>query len=434
MSIAEVQSVCVTPPFGDRLSTPPVWDQEDLLRRLCLALSISKRTIGFLGEDGYWDKEAPEDSFGRDKPLAETAMLLHVASAVMEHVEVKKWVDELSLLLVAYARSDRTACAIALHPTICFQLAMPHILLSQRGLRDHRFDRLLALSAESQAHHGREVVPHRALEGLWLKALWSETAPGTEFDAAASNSVLNHPVDLLWGSREDAYAHTHAFMYFTNFGYWGRSLPRPRSQILGESAGVLARSLLLEDYDLAAEVLMAWPFTSAPWTPAATFGFRVLADFEDRVGFLPAGNGIPEKFDRLAGSERTKYALAASYHTAFVMGILCALALRPENAPPYEITGSLVPAELIDELLGMIPIAETPWQHTFRRLQPAERRTLGPFLLDMALLSKGRSHDFAAVGSLLSTAVGHGLANTALCAQAAELLQRIASSADSRFD
>jgi hypothetical protein len=412
----------------------PLWVQEDLVRRLCLALSIAKRAIGILGEDGYYDEEAPEDSFGRDKPLAETAMLLHVASAVTGHVEVKKWVDELSLLLVPYARSHRTACAIALHPSICFQLAMPHILLSQLGLRDDRFDRLIAASSESLAHHGREVVPHRALEGMWLKSLWSGTPPGTEFDTAAFSSVLNHPVDLLWGSREDAYAHTHSFMYFTNFGYSRRSLPRPQLEILGESAGVLARSLLLEDYDLAAEVLMAWPLTSAHWNPAATFGFRVLANFEDMVGFLPAGNGVPEKFDRLAGSERTKYALAATYHTALVMGMLCALALRPGNAPPYEITGPLAPSELIDELLSMIPIADTPWQHTFRQLQPEEQRTLGPFLLDMAILSRGRSHDFSAVGKLLNTAVQHGLANTPLCAHTAELLHRIAACTDSRLD
>jgi hypothetical protein len=434
MSIAGTQSLSDSPAFDDREPTSPASAQDDLVRRLCLALSIAKRAIGFLGEDGYWDEEVPEGSFGPDKPLAETAMLLYVAAAVPGHPQVKERVDELSLLLAPLARSHRTACTIALHPTICFQLAMPHILLSQLGLRDPRFDRLLALSAECRAQRGREVVPHRMLEGLWLKSLWSGAPLGTEFEAAALNSVLNHPVDLLWGTREDAYAHTHTFMYFTDFGYSARLLPRSRSQILGESAGVLARSFLLEDYDLAAEVLMAWPLSSAPWTPTATFGFRVLAGFEDKVGFLPAGNGVPEKFDRLTGSERTKYALAATYHTAYIMGMLCALALRPGNAPPNEIAGPLAPAELIDELLSMIPNAHTPWQYTFRQLQPVERRTLGPFLLDVALLTAGRSHDFSTLGRLLSIADRHRLANTPLCAHIAELLHRIAICADSCRD
>jgi hypothetical protein len=387
-----------------------------------------------LGEDGYRDEAAPEGSFGPDKPLAETAMLLHVASAVGEHAQVKEQIDELSVLVASFARSSRTACAISLHPSICFQLAMPHILLSQLGLRDPRFDRLLGLGAGSQARDGREVVPHRALEGMWLASLWSETLPGPEFDAAASSSVLNHPLDLFWGAREDAYAHTHAFMYFTNFGYWRRPLPRPCCQILAESTALLARSLLLEDYDLTAEVLMAWPLTSSSWTPAAAFGFRVLADFEDKVGFLPAGNGIPEKFDRLTGGERTRYTLAATYHTAYVMGMLCALALRPGGAPPNVITGPLALAELIDELSSMIPEADTPWQHTFRQLHAAERQALAPFLLDMALLSRGRSHDFSSLHKLLGIAARHGLANTPLCAQAAELLERIAACADDRVD
>lgn len=404
------------------------------MRRLCVALTIAKRALGFLAEGGFCDEEVPQASFGPDKPLAETAMLLHAASAVTGHAQVKERVDELSLLLASHARTHRTAFAIALHPAICLQLAMPHVLLSRLGLRDPRFDRLLALGTESPAHHGHEVVPHRALERMWIRSLWSATPPESEFDTAALNSVLNRPLDLLWGDREDAYAHTHTLMYFTDFGYAPRPLPRPRSEILGESAAVLARSLLQGDYDLTAEVLMAWPLTSAPWSPAASFGFRVLAELEDAVGYLPAGNGTPEMFLRLTGSERTKYALACAYHTAYVMGMLCALALRPGNAPPHEIAGPLAPAELVDELLSMIPDTDTPWLHTFRRLQPAEQRSLGPFLLDMALLTKGRNHDFAALGSLLRLAARHGLADTPLCAQTAQLLQRMSVCADSRFD
>ena len=416
---------------SERRPAGPVWARDDLVRRLCLALGIAKRALAMLGDDGYRDDKAPEDSFGPDKPFAETAMLLYVASAVAQRRRVKEAIDELAALLAPHARSDRTAFAIALHPTIALQLAMPHVLLSRLGLTDARFDRLLTVSTESSAHLGQEVVPNRALERMWIESVWTGTPQTGAFDQAASMSALNNPLDLLWGTREDAYAHTHALMYFTDFGYASRPLPRPRSEILDESSALLARSLLLEDYDLTAELLMAWPLTSAPWTPAATFGFRVLAELEDAVGFLPAKNGTPEKFLRLAGSERAKYALAAAYHTVYVMGMLCALSLRPGNAPPTEITGPTVSAKLVDELLDMIPAVETPWRHTFRGLQPAEQRMLGPFLLDIALLSRGRSHDFAAVAALLEVAVRHDVANTPLCAQSAELLQRMSVCADS---
>ena len=434
MSVAPAQSVPDSSPVDNRRPMSAAWAQEDLVRRLCLALDIAMRAIEFLAKDGYRDPQTPEDSFGPDKPIAETAMLLHVTSAVRGHAQVQERLDDLCVLLEPYARSYRTACAIALHPTICFQLAMPHILLAQLGLRNSRFDAVLALSAKSLAHRGREVVPHRALERIWLESLWTKTPPGPEFEAAALESVLNHPVDLLWGTREDAYAHTHTFMYFTDFGYVLRALPRPRSQILGETAGVLARSLLLEDYDLAAEAILAWPMTAAPWSPTAAFGFRVLAELEDKVGFLPAKNGVPEKFERLTGSERTRYALASSYHTAYIMGMLCALALRSGMAPPSQITGPLVSAELVDQLMLMIPDAETPWRDTFRQLQVDEQRALGPLLLDIAILANGRNHDFVRLGRLLDIALRHGLADAPLCAQIAELLERVAKSANSRLN
>lgn len=427
--MATVQARPVLDPVAaDRTrSTHADWPREDLVRRLCLALGIAKRAIAFLAEDGYRDEGEPEASFGPDKPFAETAMLLYVASGVTGESRVTAGIAELAALLLPHARSHRTACAVAMHPTISLQLAMPHVLLGRLGWREPRFDRVLALSVGSAAHLGNEVVPHRALERMWITSVWRGDPPGPEFDEVALKSVLNHPLDLLLGTRDNAYAHTHAFMYFTDFGYATRALPRPRAEILAESSAVMARSLLLEDFDLTGEVLMAWPFVSAPWNPAAAFGFRVLAELEDAVGFLPARQGTPAKFDQLSGATRTRYALAASYHTAFVMGMLSALALRPGNAPPVEIGGSLVPAATVDELLTMVPDVATPWRQTFDRLQPAEQRALGPFLLDMALLSRVRSNDFVAVARLLDLAVRHGLADSPVCAQSVDLLRRISA-------
>lgn len=412
----------------------PAWPTEDLTRRLDMALGIARRTVSLLGEQGYRDDTAPQDSFGPDKPLAETAMLLHVVAAVAQATGLSGKVDALARQVAQFARSGRVTCAIALHPSICFQLAMPHILMSSLGLRDESLDRLVSLSAASQAAAGRELVPHRALEVMWLQALCQGVTPGAEFDDVARLSVLNHPPDLIWGAREDAYAHTHTFMYFTNFGYWPRLLPRPRAVVLQESAALLARALFLEDFDLAAEALMAWPMTGESWSPVAAFGFQVLADLEDRVGFLPAGNGIPERFDHLAGQERTRYALAATYHTAYVMGMLCALALRPGCAPSAAMDGLGVPMTPLDRLLGTIPVIDTPWQVSFNRLPPTARQVLAPLVLDIALLNACRQHDYGLVGQLLELALQQGLANAPCCAQAAELLHRISACASACSD
>jgi putative protein kinase ArgK-like GTPase of G3E family len=50
-------------------------------------------------------------------------------------------------------------------------------------------------------------------------------------------------------------------------------------------------------------------------------------------------------------------------------------------------------------------------------------------MLDVALLARARDNDYAAVARLLTLAVEHDLADARLCAQSAQLLQRIAESA-----
>ncbi len=402
------------------------WHRRDLAHRVCRALLVGERVLRFLGDTGYRDGDDLEDSFGPDKPFAETAMLLHVAAGVRGFPDLTNRVAGLTDSLARRARAPRTACAIALHPSIALQLAMPHVLLTRLGHPDARFDEVLDLSLQSSGANGREVVPHRMLERMWIMSLWTRTEPGSDFDMAARYSVLNHPLDLIWGTREDAYAHTHTFMYFTNFGYSRRELPRARPDALAESGVLLARSLLLGDFDLAGEVLMAWPLTGEPWSPTAAFGFRVLAELEDRVGFLPAKNGTPAKFIDLVAAERTKYALASSYHTAYVMGMLCALALRADDTLPRGFTGRAVPRAVVDELLAVIGERDAPWRATFDRLDWSEQRRLGSVLMDMALLTSARGNDYTTVALLLQRAVQYGLAGSPLCAQAAQLLHRVA--------
>lgn len=140
---------------------PVILDSSDLRRRLLRTFDVAQRAVRVLGESGYRADDEPEGSFGPDKLLAETAMLLHVASALDDDVELKRRVDDLASLIVPHARAQRVAIAIALHPSICLQLAMPHILLDRLGVPDVRFDRLLQHGLDGSAALGREVVPHR---------------------------------------------------------------------------------------------------------------------------------------------------------------------------------------------------------------------------------------------------------------------------------
>ena len=350
-------------------------------------------------------------------------MLVHVAARV-DDPQVRERVAALAARIAGHARSDRTAVAVALYPTIAWQLAMPYILVRGLDAPDPRLDGLLELSTTASSAEGREVPPHRTLERRWLHAVWRGEAV-MDADQTVAASVLAHPVDLLLGARDDAYAFTHALMYLSGFGAWQPALPRPLEEVVAEASGLLARALVAEDYDLAAEVLMAWPLTGSDWSPAAGFGFRVLAEFEDEVGYLLAGNGIPGRYHHLSGPERTTYALAASYHTAYVWGILCALATRPGGAPPRRADGRLSDPAVIDALRALIPDADTPWQRSYARLDAAERSALGPFLVDAALLSAARRNDVVSLARALELAVANGLADSPGCAQAAELLHRL---------
>jgi hypothetical protein len=392
-----------------------------------LALRIAERTIQFLGADGFNGADLPEGNFAPEKPLAETAMLLYVASRERSDPAVQEVFDDLVQGLIPYARSKQMGWDILRYPSVCLQLATPHILLNILGRKDSRFDDLLVHTEAACASRGHEVVPYRELEIIWLRSLWRNQIPGPELQESARKTAMGNPIDLLNGTREDAYAHTHAVMYYTDFGNWQKPLPRSTDEFLGESAAVLARALVIEDYDLAAEALMAWPLTSSVWSSAAAFGFRVVTSLEDKVGFLPAGPLASKRLLELAGDEKTKYALASSYHTAYVMGMLCALSLKPGMASPFEIVGPPSSMTLIEGLQALIPKTGAHWEQVFQSLSPNEQAALGPFLLDVAILQSNRRGEFAQMASLLETASQNGMADTTLCAQSAQLLSRMAS-------
>jgi hypothetical protein len=398
--------------------------RRDLRRRLLLALRIAERTLQFLGADGFDGSDVPEGNFAAEKPLAETAMLLYVAARQASDPCIRNACHVLVEQLSPYARSARMRFDVVRYPTVCLQLATPHILLSALGRGDASFDDLLAQSWSASASRGHELVPYRELELLWLRLLWRDEDPDAEFEAIARKTALGNQIDLLNGTRDDAYALTHAAMYYTDLGGWQTKLPRRREEILDESAAVLARALMVEDYDLAAEALMAWPQLSTAWSPAAAFGFRVLASLEDRTGFLPAGRSASSQLLRLDGHDKTRCALATSYHTAYVMGMLCVVALKPAMASPFEIAGPRYPMALIAQLLARVTRTGAHWEQVFRSCDADEQAALAPLLLDVALLQASRKSDAAQMADLLRTAVAHGLADTSLCAQSAELLAR----------
>jgi hypothetical protein len=403
------------------------WDLADLEARLCRALDVSRKAVELFADDGYVDSELPENSFGPDKVIAETAILIYAASAASLVPSVARRIGEIALLLAPHARSPRTRLKIALHPSLCLDFAFPHILLSELGYRDPPFDDFLKCCLGSGARHGHERPPFAAAEKIWVESLWTGEKPGVSWQRCLRNTVLNRGIDILGGQRDDAYALTHLFMYCTDFGFRAGRFPRKRALILDEAASLLAKCLDAEDYDLAGEIVMAWPLSGAPWPASAAFGFRVLARIEDAIGVLPGGTTRVDRLDRLQGKEKDLYVLGTAYHTAYVTGLVCAASLRPKRAPPVSITGPRFDARLLDRLIASVERDQGHWQGEFLKLARSEQEALGSFLLDLVIAQKCRKHDYRAVSELLVEAGKAGLARSPLCGQAAELLGRLAA-------
>jgi hypothetical protein len=406
----------------------PEWSTGDLDRRLCHALNFARLAVQRLGARGYSDLTTPINDVRPEKVVSEAALLLFVAGTARPSDDLDAEIHLLAQLLIPYARGDRMLLGMCLEPALALDYAQGHICLARSGYPDAAFDAVLECSRLSQASAGRERTPHRMLEQGWLHNGWLPAArPGAP--RGRRDCVLTRPMDLLGGSREDLYAFTHALMYLTDFNVRPRRLPRGRSLLLAEATAALARCLDDDDYDLAGELLLAWPLTGTSWSGAATFAFRVLATVEDEAGFLPSPSTRLDRLRSLDGIERTDYFAATAYHTVFVMGLLCAVALQPGRTPPAQVRpqrhvrGS---AEWFLRHLGADD-KNARWRKEFDGLEERARDGLSGLLLNMALHRRVKARDFAAVFELLAKADEFGLGGLPMSSQAAELLQRMAA-------
>ena len=410
------------------MSSTSTWDRADLARRLCYALEIAEQAIVSLAPDGYVDEIDPAFNLRPEKVISETGMLLLAASAVNDQPALSQRLDHLARLLSLHARSPRMRMGICYEPALALDYAQAHGCLRRMGHADPTFDSLLRAATQSQAFGVRERTPHRALEQRWVAELCGidDALPGPSRHMLASMSALGRPLDLLGGSREDLYAYTHALMYLADPHLSRKRGPRRRADLLLDAEAALARCLDDEDYDLAGEVLLAWPLAGAAWSAAAAFAFQTLTLVEDEAGFLPSAGIKLKHLDKLGGKQRSNCLLASAYHTIYVMGLLCAASLAPGRAPPTRLCGRQSSPGLVDEIYARLsPLGSAPhWSLAYARLAPSERNTLGGFLHSVALRRAVRARDLIAVHELLHRADGADLANGPLWSQAAELLER----------
>jgi hypothetical protein len=228
-------------------------------------------------------------------------------------------------------------------------------------------------------------VPHRALEQIWLERLRGGTPqPATDVIA---QTALGRGVDLLTGSRDDIYALTHSLMYATDFGRAVPALPRASEVVIDELRSALAGALDDDDFDLAGELLLGWPMLGVPWSAPESFAFAVLARVEDEVGVLPSLAIDRSGVAMQPPEARRDYVTATTYHTAYVMGLLCAGILRRSTRPSRRPRGGARRHALMRPLRDELRSDGQPpqWQHDFEMLGDEEQGTLASWLRDIAV-------------------------------------------------
>jgi uncharacterized protein DUF6895 len=307
----------------------PVWSTEDLVRRVDRALDIADGAIGLISSNELRIDLAALEA-APDKICAEVAMFLRAVAAIERESAsgLRDRADSLARRLAPVARRPQVVIGLALHPALARDYAAAHSVLTVMGYADPGFDRILHASLDAPSANARERLPHRELEQEWLASL---SGTSTLVPTAVGRTALFNGVDLLTGARDDIYALTHALFYVADFGL-RPAAPLP-TDLIEVARSALAGALDDDDFDLAGELLLAWPLTKTDWGPVESFAFAVLAAVEDGVGLLPSLALDGAAFSRHEGESRRQYVTASAYHTAIVMGLLCASLLRTSKLP-----------------------------------------------------------------------------------------------------
>ncbi|MDQ6837093.1 MAG: hypothetical protein M3137_01795 [Actinomycetota bacterium] len=420
--------------MADRVNVDPV-GRTDLARRLRTALDTALHTVeAMAGAD--FPVAGPEETSGTvrellvDKMVAETAMLLLCAAPVQSLDDsLAEAVRQVTARLAPLARRDATLAAVCLEPASARNHGLGHLVVSRLGHPDPGTDRLLAASLATGAGLGPERLPHRDMEQAWLSRLWGRgTHAAQTDDGLTARSALGRPLDVLGGTRLDFYAFTHAVMYGSDLGGRAPALPRSVAAVAADADAALACSLDAGDFDLTAEILLTWPMLRLAWSPAATFAFHLLTSVEEELGFLPGSAAELARYRSQFAGTRATYAPVTQYHTAYVMGFLCAASMRHGCAPPAHVPAAPKPTGAGLAVRELVDSGESPcqWMAAFDSLDPSQQDAVAPLALTVAL-RRGRDRgDMGAVRRALETAVAYDVVDGPAPQQAGSLLRRFA--------
>lgn len=394
-----------------------------LAERLCYALDFAKRALTHLIVEGH---SAPEDApwyVRPEKLIAETGLLMVYARAAQGYSGVANALNALADVLEPLARSKAVLGNICLKPALALDYACAHICLSYLGRPNALFDEALAGALESG--NQTERTPYRMLEQAWLMRLWNGTNKPEENALWTKLGCMNHRPDLFSESSDDVYATTHAAMYLFFHGETPAAVEV--ESLIDRIESWLVIYMDKQDYDIAGELLLAWSLTGKPFSAKALFALHCLVKIEARVGFLPAPNLNPGMIEEREPDERRTYIYSVNYHTAFVMGLLCAGLLAqvsPHDTVASEVIHNVEWGAMLKRELNAGKHAH--WMDYYKSLDASQQEVLMPWLYETLLVRMLRDYRYDAVEKLLSNAKGTAFENALIYRQAASLLERIA--------
>lgn len=410
------------------------WNQLDLVRRVINALEVARQMVQIIIETESADTGTATQAecvWGllREKVVSESAMLLLCLEPIRSLDDrIREQVKVVANLLIPHARHKDVLAAICLDPGLAHDHAVAHAILSRLGFPDPDVDDLLSKSLTMGPNFGPERLPHRRLEQAWLARVWNVFEPPARGDSQlVANSMLGRPMDALGSTRLDIYAFTHAVMYASDLGGRLIARSRPPAAIGADAEAALAYSLDSNDFDLTAEVIMTWPMLGFAWSPAATFALSILADVEDRLGFLPGLTFDFPRYQASAGDDRLRFALATSYHTAYMMGFLCAVSLRQGCMPPAAVPPARRRSRGAGAAILRLLSTESQtscWKKPVDALAPCQQDSVAPLLLAVLFRRARTQGNLRLVREGLEIALAYDLIDGPAPSQAVALLRR----------
>jgi hypothetical protein len=321
------------------------------------------------------------------KVVAEAAMLLRCAAFLADtDAQIARTIGAVARQLIPVARGDSLLVALCRQPALALDHAAAHIHLTGLGHRDACVDRLLAEINEGERVGGPERLPNHELEHQWLSQIWTGIDGDAPLELIARTCVAR-PLDALGSTIPELYAFTHVVLHASDMGRRRPRWPRSEDEIAADAEAALAAALDTDNLDLLAELLWTWPMLGIPWSPAATFGFALLASAQDVHGFLPGPGWSADDAAQLPGWRRDEYMLRTSYHATVVMGFLCAAALRHDREPPATVGARPGSKGAVDVLLALVPTtrASVRWRSALLELDADRRESLAELVLSIGM-------------------------------------------------